>query len=135
MAFPTVSSHIRLRVEDVPPSLRDLFALYLPPENIAPWLQDRRAFEGRSPLDLLSISHELEPEAFAQGVRRIVEAFYEVLAFATVPGLPSVEEIQQAVKQRQEQVAIDLTKMVAGQRLLQDPKFGQRLLRPFRVAA
>ena len=126
MAFPQVESWLRLGPEDVPPVLRDLIGLYLPEENIDAWLQDREAFDGRSALELLSVGHDLDPALFARDVERVVDVFYEVLAFATVPPLPTVEEVCDAVRRRQEQVVEETVAFGGDQRILSDPTAGHR---------
>ena len=124
MPFPIVTSSTRLTPRDVPPVLRGLIGVYLPPENIDRWLQDQDAFGGRSALDLLSLSHQLQPAAFEANVREIVELFYEVLAFATTPELPAVAEVAEAVRQAQKRIASERFAAFRGQRLFRDPQYG-----------
>ena len=77
-------------LREIPQLWRDFVSLYLPEENVDKWLEDRRAFVGSSPRRKLS---ELEPTNLKSSVDEVARLFYEVLGFATVPALPSTEQL------------------------------------------
>ncbi len=79
-----------LRLEEVPQLWRDLAELYLPAETVDSWFNDKQAFAGSSPRERLSV---LEPADLKSSVGQMASILYEVLAFASVPALPSKEQL------------------------------------------
>jgi len=91
-------SEFSLELWRVPPNLRSMIELYLPSDHVDRWLQDKEAFEGKSALDYLS---ELETSGLRKGIDKVVAPLYEVLAFASVPPLPTTDEVLYAVREAQ----------------------------------
>ena len=84
-----------LEMDRVPENLRKLIGLYVPAENIDKWLDDKEAFEGQSPTEYLS---KLDSCQLRRNVSKIVDTFYGVLSMATVPELPTTEEVIYATR-------------------------------------
>ena len=74
----------------IPQLWGDLIGLYLPDENIERWFDDKRAFNGQSVRQIFSV---LEPARLSSGVAEVAAVIYEVLSFATVPAIPSREQL------------------------------------------
>ena len=76
------------------PLVRRMARIYIPEKNISPWLQDKEAFEGQSPLDYLS---ELERGAFEEKKQKLYVALLPS-AFLSVEDFPSYEEFLNEVR-------------------------------------
>ena len=89
----------------VPPMVRGLVELVLPPENVDGWLADPAAFDGESALDLLSRPYRSDPAGFSDGVRRVVEVFHRAMQYVSVPDMPTVAEVEAEVRAAQDRLA------------------------------
>jgi hypothetical protein len=85
-------------LQHMPKEVSDFVGLYLSSDKIEDWSQDKRAFDGKSPLEVLS---ELDSNLLRINVGRVYDAISEVLAFASVPELPNADYLYNSVRKSQ----------------------------------
>lgn len=90
VAGATDSYRSSFALQEVPQLWRDIVGLYLPDENVDRWLNNRQAFGGSSARDKLST---LDPIRLSSCVDEVAGVLYEVLGFASVPAIPSKEQL------------------------------------------
>ena len=80
-------------IKDIPNNLRELLNDVIQPHEVDKWFIDKTIFNGKSPLDMLSVSN---PEELRKNVEIILteaRKARKALTFYTVPNIPTVEEV------------------------------------------
>jgi hypothetical protein len=87
-----------LTPDDLPRVLQEWMDMLYPDDEWREWFVEKnRVYGGQSPQQALSVRHDRDPESLRRNVGRMVDGFYRVLSFVTVPYVTSKEEVYDEV--------------------------------------
>ncbi len=99
------SPWFKLAAEDVPDVLAEWMEMLYPDGEWKEWyVESNEVYGGKTPQEALSIRYDRDPEGLRKNVEKMVDGFYHVLAFVSVPYVASPAEVYNELAVAQQRV-------------------------------
>jgi hypothetical protein len=91
-----------LEPKDIQGTLREWLDIFYPDGEADLWLTKKNeVFHGQSPIAMLSIRHDIDPDTLYKNVGIITEKCYDAMSFLSVETVPTTNDIYQEIVEAQ----------------------------------